>query len=158
MTTAVALAGNNSSISSNQTPGANSSVNTAGSPPPSLYTANNNNINSANTNTALPGHRLQFNRLAAERKTVHVMNANINKDVTKRDRQILASYNQAAASAAGGAGAGGTLSGVGTNLTNVYPHNYQAGQSTLDYNMTTGRSHTNAGSFLQKLSSKFSRR
>ena len=122
-------------------------------------TSNNNNNNS----------RLQFNRLATERKTVHVMNANINKDITKRDRQILASYNNQ-----GGMNPHQQAAN-GTNLTNAlnYPNqhylNSAAGgggggsgmghhQNTLDYNMTTGRSHTNAGSFLQKLSSKFSRR
>jgi hypothetical protein len=107
------------------------------------------------------------------------MSANINKDVTKRDRQILASYNNSAGGQGtnGGVSSGGGSSASpskvggantltradGTNLTNMnFQHqhylNSNERQGTLDYNMTTGRSHTNAGSFLQKLSSKFSRR
>jgi hypothetical protein len=96
------------------------------------------------------------------------MNANINKDITKRDRQILASYNNQGGMNQQQQGA----NGAGTNLTNAlnYPNQHYLNsavggggsgmghQNTLDYNMTTGRSHTNAGSFLQKLSSKFSRR
>ena len=153
-----------------------------------LYVANNNtSINTSSNQQAAAAAaaaaaagtstRLQFNRLASERKTVHVMNANL-KDVTKRDRQMLASYNHggaagAASGAAGGAAAGGGGGGghhhqlagaTGTNLASYPNQNYlnsaggvMAGHQ-LDYNMTTGRSHTNTGSFLQKLSSKFSRR
>ena len=105
-------------------------------------------------------NRLQFNRLAAERKTVHVMNANLNKDVSKRDRQILASYNN---SGPGSAGVGSTAGAAATtNLTNAqnYQNNYLNNQSNNEYNgmMNSGRSHTNASTFLQKLSSKFTRR
>ncbi len=101
-------------------------------------------------------NRLQFNRLAAERKTVHVMNANL-KNVSKNDRQILASYNNS------GAGVGSTNGATATtNLTNVqnYQNNYLNNSSANDYNgmFTTGRSQTNATTFLQKLSSKFTRR
>ncbi len=127
-----------------------------------------------NANGALPSttsnnnNRLLFNRLANERKTVHVMSANLNKDVSKRDRQLINSYNHAAAAANGGA-PGGTAGASGlntttgtTNLTNAhnYQNNFLNNQSTLDYNgmMATGRSHTNASTFLQKLSSKFTRR
>jgi hypothetical protein len=130
----------------------------------SMVAQNSPNVAVASTNIAA-NNRLQFNRLATERKTVHVMNANINKDITKRDRQILASYNQS------GGPNGPNSQQTNTNLTNqAQLHNYQnqhylnntasaiQGGNTLDYNMTTGRSHTNAGSFLQKLSSKFSRR
>lgn len=139
MTTAVALAATNNI---NQTTG----VNTPNSP------AITQNGSSTSTN----GNRLLFNRLATERKTVHVMNSNL-KDVSKRDRQILASYNQTGATGTMTNGATGTL--TSNNATNL--HNNYAGMgnpSTLDYNMTTGRSHTNASSFLQKLSSKFTRR
>lgn len=99
-------------------------------------------------------NRLQFNRLAAERKTVHVMNANLNKDVSKRDRQILASYNNNSGAGTVGLTAGGNAN---TNLTNA--QNYQNNYSGNEYGMmSTGRSQTNASSFLQKLSSKFTRR
>lgn len=96
---------------------------------------------------------MQFNRLATERKTVHVMSSNINKEIqNKRDKQLLNSYNQSTlASQASGAY-------TGTLNSNTLTHqSYVPGQSTLDYTMNT-RSNTNAGSFLQKLSSKFSRR
>ena len=108
-------------------------------------------------NASGSNNRLQFNRLAAERKTVHVMNANLNKDVSKRDRQILASYNNN--NAGGGAGTVGSTSGgnANTNLTNA--QNYQNNYAGNEYGMmSTGRSQTNASSFLQKLSSKFTRR
>ena len=175
MTTGVALAGNTSTTTNNNNP-TTVSTTANGSPPssngsaspPSLFTATNNTSSNAGPPVS-GGNRLQFNRLANERKTVHVMSANINKNVTKGDRQILASYNHAAAGAgaqAAGQGASGanTLAGgVGTNLTNMnFQHQHYLNstdrQATLDYNMTTGRSHTNASSFLAKLSSKFSRR
>lgn len=110
--------------------------------------------NQSNTN-----NRLQFNRLAAERKTVHVMNANL-KNVSKNDRQILASYNNSATTASGvGSTSGATAT---TNLTNAqnYQNNYLNNQSGNEYNgmLTTGRSQTNTSTFLQKLSSKFTRR
>jgi hypothetical protein len=174
MTTGVAAAlavGNtNTTIAANGSPPSSKG---SGSPP---SISNNNTSVDKNASTAASSgssNRLQFNRLANERKTVHVMSANINKDVTKRDRQILASYNHAAAGAGGAASPnnnGGTTGantlanhGVGTNLTNMnFQHQHYLNnndrQATLDYNMTTGRSHTNASSFLQKLSSKFSRR
>ena len=153
MTNAVGLAGNNSSninaSNLNQTTSSNNAS-------PSLNHANQSSI---------ANNRLQFNRLATERKTVHVMNANLNKDVSKRDRQILASYNHAAAAAASGTGANSASTAAGgaaqcTNLKNSLHHQHylNSGQGTLDYNMLSGRSHTNAGSFLQKLSSKFTRR
>jgi len=104
-----------------------------------------------------PSNRLQFNRLAAERKTVHVMNANL-KNVSKNDRQILASYNNNS-----GTGVGSTNGAAATtNLTNVqnYQNNYLNNSVANDYNgmLTSGRSQTNATTFLQKLSSKFTRR
>ena len=135
---------NASSISSSGQAGASSS-------PPAITTT----ASSASSNS----NRLLFNRLATERKTVHVMSANLNKDVSKRDRQILASYNHATAnSSTAGTGA---AAAAATNLTNNnYQNNFLNNQSTLDYNgmMTTGRSQTNASTFLQKLSSKFTRR
>jgi hypothetical protein len=128
----------------------------------STYTPNTNGVSSSGANT---NNRLLFNRLATERKTEHVMSANLNKDVSKRDRQILASYNNAAAGASPGSASGhaNTNAAANTNLTSVYQQNnnqYLNNQSTLEYSgmMTTGRSQTNASTFLQKLSSKFTRR
>ena len=113
---------------------------------------------------ATNGNRLLFNRLATERKTVHVMGSNLNKDLPKRDK-VLASYNHTSLATATGGGGGmnpgatGTLSGTtGLQSHNAYYNNSSMGPSTLDYNMSTGRSHTNGASFLQKLSSKFTRR
>ncbi len=114
-----------------------------------------NTVSTYASGTNGSNNRLQFNRLAAERKTVHVMNANLNKDVSKRDRQILASYNNNGS----GTGTVGSTSGgnANTNLTNA--QNYQNNYSGNEYGMmSTGRSQTNASSFLQKLSSKFTRR
>lgn len=148
-----ALANNNnnmttSSISTKQS-GSPPSQHNAPYPQPGTSSAMANSVN----------NRLQFNRLAAERKTVHVMNANLNKDLSKRDRQIIASYNN---SAQGQAGVGSTTGAAATtNLTNAqnYQNNYLNNQSTNEYNgMNSGRSHTNASTFLQKLSSKFTRR
>ena len=176
MTTGVAsLAGNTNNIATTANGSPSSSSKGSGSPP-SIAAADNNNTsmdkNAGTASAAVSGNRLQFNRLANERKTVHIMSANANKDVTKRDRQILASYNHAAA-AGGDVGAANNTTGtgantlanhgVGTNLTNLnFQHQHYLNsndrQATLDYNMTTGRSHTNASSFLQKLSSKFTRR
>lgn len=155
MTNAVGLAGNNSS--SNNASSLNQTTTSTNASP---------SVNNANQ-SSIVNNRLQFNRLATERKTVHVMNANLNKDVSKRDRQILASYNHAAAAAASGTGANSASTAAGgggaaqcTNLKNALHHQHylNSGQGTLDYNMLSGRSHTNAGSFLQKLSSKFTRR
>ena len=132
----------------------NSGVNTPNSPPQSAITNGSSAANSSN--------RLLFNRLATERKTVHVMNSNI-KEVSKRDRQILASYNNSGTGTSGtGTLTNGGGAGVGTltsnNASNLHQTYAMGNPSTLDYNMTTGRSHTNASSFLQKLSSKFTRR
>ncbi len=131
-----------------------------GSPPTQHNTSNS--IYAPGTSTAAANsvnNRLQFNRLAAERKTVHVMNANLNKDLSKRDRQIVASYNNAPGAAGVGLTGGAAAT---TNLTNAqnYQNNYLNNQSTNEYNgmMNSGRSHTNASTFLQKLSSKFTRR
>lgn len=103
-----------------------------------LTTTNTSGTNSPAANNS----RLnQFNRLATERKTVHVMG--LGKEAPfKRDKQMM---NQSGA--AGFSGNSNTLS----------HQSYVPGQSTLDYTMNT-RSNTNAGSFLQKLSSKFTRR
>lgn len=87
------------------------------------------------------------------------MSANINKDLqNKRDKQVLNSYNQANAQASAGGGAVALGPNNTLNSNTLSHQSYLPGQSTLDYTMTTGRNHTNAGSFLQKLSSKFSRR
>lgn len=129
--------------------------------------------------SAAPTNRLQFNRLATERKTVHVMNNNMagalsgasqaNKSAAAGGGvkpQMLASYNAAAA-----AQATNNTNTLGTSTFNTYHHHHtfhnfnqpttnmpgqNGGQNTLDYS-TTGRANA-AGSFLQKLSSKFSRR
>jgi hypothetical protein len=112
---------------------------------------NSNLTSSANPNSRL----MQFNRLATERKTVHVMSSNINKDLQNKRDKLLNSYNQPHLTGAGGAA---TSSGVGNLNSNTLTHqSYVPGQSTLDYTMNS-RSNTNTGSFLQKLSSKFSRR
>ena len=113
---------------------------------------NNSNINNSN-NSSSTTNRLNFNRLANERKTVHVMN---NKDITKHNKQLY------------------TAAGIHSNLaSNNYSavasginhqHNLNGPSSTLDSHSSgggvgIGRNQTNAtGSFLQKLSSKFTRR
>ena len=176
MTNAVGSAGANSASSSN-----NNQDNNASPPPPpptqtasSIHTTATTTNNAANSNipTATPSttnpvaststsNRLQFNRMAAERKTVHVMSDGLNKDLTKRNRPMLTT------NAAGNVTShtvGGAMGGAGASGNNQQQYFNQSGygggggQSTLDYNMTTGRSSTNASSFLQKLSSKFSRR
>lgn len=131
------------------------------------YSNNQPGSSSSNSN------RLQFNRLATERKTVHVMNSNLNKDIMsgKRQQQMLGQFNsnnnhqhhQSAAYAPSNAtGAGHTLNGSATHHNNANTlHNYNdlgglGNQSSLDYTMS-GRGQ-NASSFLQKLSSKFIRR
>jgi hypothetical protein len=94
------------------------------------------------------GNRLNFNRLAAERKTVHVMN--MNKDLHKRDKQLLS---------------GNIVPNLATNHNNFNAitggMHLNGPSSTLDGHNSGGnsRSQTNTnGSFLQKLSSKFTRR
>jgi hypothetical protein len=94
------------------------------------------------------GNRLNFNRLAAERKTVHVMN--MNKDLNKRDKQLLS---------------GNIVPNLATNHNNFNAitggMHLNGPSSTLDGHNSGGnsRSQTNTnGSFLQKLSSKFTRR
>ena len=153
MTPTVGNATNTNTILS-MSQASNSGANTPNSPPQSAIT--NSSLVGNNSN------RLLFNRLATERKTVHVMNSNL-KEVSKRDRQMLASYNNSGTGT--GTSGTGTLTnggGAGTltsnNASNLHQTYAMGNPSTLDYNMTTGRSHTNASSFLQKLSSKFTRR
>ncbi|RNA16943.1 hypothetical protein BpHYR1_024579, partial [Brachionus plicatilis] len=98
---------------------------------PAATVANSINSNNARLN--------QFNRLATERKTVHVMGLGRDNQMKRGDKPM--------AVAAGYAGNSNTLS----------HQSYVPGQSTLDYTMNT-RSNTSHGSFLQKLSSKFTRR
>ena len=172
MTTAVALAANSgtNTANNNMISVSQASAVTTPSSPPSVGTAsiNTNGSTSTSTTNNNNGNRLLFNRLANERKTVHVFNSNI-KDLAKRDRQLLSSYNHATGATTntgtltngtngGGASNTGTLTSnnAATNLHNNYTG--MGNPSTLDYNMTTGRSHTNTSSFLQKLSSKFTRR
>ena len=175
MTTNLGLSGNNSYINNSSLIKSNnktrSNNNQSSSPPPpqssSLYsttattTTNATTAAAANNNTNAANNRLQFNRLATERKTVHGMTpfANKNEPAKQRDRQMLTTFNNATGGAAIGnvnsAGVGGSgVGGVGSYNANAGVGG--ANQSSLDYNMTTGRN--NAGSFLQKLSSKFSRR
>ena len=168
MTTSVGITVNgltSNATSSNQISALNTSTTstTQAQPPASAYltTTTNTSVTVPSQQlqqTATNSNRLLFNRLATERKTVHVMGSNLNKDLPKRDRQMLSSYNHATANTAGGMnpGATGTLGGTNT-LQQNYFNNTNMGPSTLDYN-STGRSHTNGGSFLQKLSSKFTRR
>ncbi len=109
-----------------------------------------NGNSSSNTAASNNNNRLNFNRLAAERKTVHVMN--INKDTNKRERQLL----------------GGITPNLSSNHNNYSAltgtihthHNINGPSSTLNsHNGGGNRNQTNqSGSFLQKLSSKFTRR
>jgi hypothetical protein len=119
----------------------------------------NTNSSLSNTNgtitpsqaSSIVGNRLNFNRAAAERKTVHVMN--MNKDSSKKDKN--------------------STFGILSNLSSNH-QNYSAissglnsqTSSTLDSHSITRASnnssqyssHTAGGSFLQRLSSKFTRR
>jgi hypothetical protein len=91
------------------------------------------------------------------------MNSNLNKDLKQR-QQLLNNFNntnhhQSAAYSSIGTGGmpSGTLNGVSNANTLQNYNDYSGNQSSLDYTLS-GRSHTNASSFLQKLSSKFIRR
>jgi len=102
-------------------------------------TATNSPTNGASGSASGP----YFNRLANERKTVHIMN--MNKDGGKKDKQL--------ASALAAVNANNYSNLHHFNGTNVGP------SSTLDSHTGATRSQTNTtGSFLQKLSSKFTRR
>ena len=126
-------------------------------------TNSSNNYNASSQPQATAGtasNRLQFNRLAQERKTVHVMNSGLSKDLKHR-QQLLNNFNNGG----GGAGAGGighlhhqslAYGGANSNTLQNYTE-YGGNQSSLDYTLS-GRSQTNTSSFLQKLSSKFIRR
>lgn len=116
--------------------------------------------NSTAASSAGGANRLAFNRLAHERKTVHVMN---NKDISKRDRQLFAAAGMSSNLAATHNNYSAIASGINHN-------NLNGPSSTLDSHSSSGagggRNQTNninnnsntSGSFLQKLSSKFTRR
>jgi hypothetical protein len=140
---------NNNQLTNNNPSGSSAAQGAGSSSPPQ-------------SNGAASANRLQFNRLATERKTVHVMNSNLNKDLKQR-QQLLNNFNNnnhqsAAYTSIGTAGMpSGILNGV-SNANTLQNYNDLGGnQSSLDYTLS-GRSHTNASSFLQKLSSKFIRR
>jgi hypothetical protein len=146
MTSAVATAAQqtiintNNNINSNNINGSSSSSQTT-----TTTSTNNNNTASATSN------RLNFNRLANERKTVHVMN---NKDMTKNSKYSAAGMQPNLAS--------NNYSAIASGINNQH-NNLNGPSSTLDSHSSggggIGRNQTNAtGSFLQKLSSKFTRR
>lgn len=120
---------------------------------------NNNNNNSSlsnNTNgsllqssqtSSIVGNRLNFNRAAAERKTVHVMN--MNKDSSKKDKNntfgILSNHQNYSA----------ISSGLNSQTSSTLDSHSATRASN---NSSQFSSHTAGGSFLQRLSSKFTRR